>query len=50
MATDELKAYHKKRLGSILLRTGNDVTNDVKTEYASYQKVAPVVKAAMGKK
>ena len=50
MATDELKAYHKKRLGSIRLRTGVDVVNDVKAEYVGPQKVAPEVKAAMGKK
>lgn len=50
MATDELKAYHEKRLGSIRLLTGKALADDIKAEFASFQKVAPAVKAAMGKK
>ncbi len=50
MQTEELKAYHQKRLGSIVVRTGDDLARDIAAEYAGYKKVAPVVKAAMGQK
>ncbi|MDP6428577.1 MAG: tripartite tricarboxylate transporter substrate binding protein [Rhodospirillales bacterium] len=50
MATDEMKAYHKKRLGSIVLRTGDDLKKDIAAEMQNFNNAAPVVKAAMGKK
>lgn len=50
MATDELKAYHKKRLSSIRLLTGKALADDINAEVAQFEKVAPAVKAAMGKK
>lgn len=50
MATDELKAYHKKRLGSIVLRTGADLKKDIDAEYKGFLAAAPIVKASMKKK
>ncbi len=50
MATDELKAYHKKRLGSIRMRTGATLRSDIAAEFKSYEDVAPIVKASMQKK
>ncbi|MBT4938242.1 MAG: hypothetical protein HON14_03850 [Rhodospirillaceae bacterium] len=50
MATDELKAYHKKRLGSIRLLTGAKLKADIDAEFKTFQKVAPTVKASMKKK
>jgi len=50
MATDELKAYHKKRLSSIVFRTGDDLKKDIEAEYKSFLAAAPIVKASMKKK
>jgi tripartite-type tricarboxylate transporter receptor subunit TctC len=50
MATAELKAYHKKRMGSIRILTGAKLKADIEVEYKLFQKVAPVVKASMKKK
>lgn len=51
MQTPELIAYHKKRLGSIRFRTGEDLKKDIAQEVATFRKVAPAVKASMtGKK
>jgi putative tricarboxylic transport membrane protein len=50
MATPELKAYHKKRMGSIRILTGAELDADIAAEYKNFQKVAPTVKASMKKK
>jgi len=50
MATDELKAYHKKRMGSIRFLTGAKLKADIDAEFKTFQKVAPTVKASMKKK
>lgn len=50
METPELVAYHKKRLSSIIFRTGAQLKAEIDKEFAVFQKVAPVVKAAISKK
>jgi tripartite-type tricarboxylate transporter receptor subunit TctC len=50
METETLKAYHKKRLSAIHIRTGADLAKDIKDEMAGYLAAAPDVKAAMGAK
>lgn len=50
MATDELIAYHKKRMGSIRIRTGSVLAKDIADEMAAFDKIAPTVKASMKKK
>ena len=50
MKTPELIAYHKKRLGSIVYRTGADLDKDITAEMAAFAKVAPAIKASMGGK
>ncbi len=50
LATPELIAYHKKRLGSIVYRVGDQLAKEIAEEYAVFEKIAPIVKASMTKK
>lgn len=50
METEELKAYHKKRLSDIVFRTGEELKKDIEDEYKRFLDAAPVVKASMQKK
>jgi putative tricarboxylic transport membrane protein len=50
LATPELKAYHKKRMGTIRYLTGAKLKADIDAELKAFQQVAPIVKASMKKK
>lgn len=47
MQTPELIEYHKQRLGSIRVRTGAQLRQDIAAETASFTKAASAVKASM---
>jgi tripartite-type tricarboxylate transporter receptor subunit TctC len=49
MQTPELIEYHKKRFGTIRVRTGDELSRDIDEEMARFEAFAPVVKASMQK-